>query len=605
MRLKGLLARIALMTGATLVGLWPLFAQAWWNDQWSYRKGLTLDTGPQGAALGEALSDTAVLVRLHTGNFQYFLDVKDGGADLRFIAGDDMTPLDYHVERFDPINELAYVWVKVPRLDPNASGEKIWMYYGNPVATAGADPGGTFDTPTGLVYHFGDQGGVPQDATAYANHATAFGGLMTPASIIGGGARFLGDGSLEIPASPALALDPANGWTFSTWVKLDGPVEQALLMDWPADTGRLQLHIDATTAYAGFTPTGGAGVETPRLAALTPGTWHHLALVAGAGRLAVYLDGSEAAAVETPLAPLSGPITVGSAAGGGQYFSGELDELRIANVARDPQWLATAAGSQGANPRLLSYGVDESPDSAGGESAEEGGHGGSFGLIFQSVFGNQGAIVEQVVIGICVLMMFISLLVMLFKSLYLSAAASANRRFLRAFAKLGTEEDLAALVGQKRHRKSPLYQLYCQGMEQVRLRRSPSVGAAAAGLDAKGMTTIKAAMDAVQVREGQRLNAQMVLLTIAISGGPFIGLLGTVVGVMVTFAAIAATGDVNIAAIAPGMAAALLATVAGLGVAIPSLFGYNYLGSRVKEISADMQVFSDELVARIGEAYGR
>ena len=84
------------------------------------------------------------------------------------------------------------------------------------------------------------------------------------------------------------------------------------------------------------------------------------------------------------------------------------------------------------------------------------------------------------------------------------------------------------------------------------------------------MTVVRAAMDAGQmVREGQRLNDKLVLLTIAISGGPFIGLFGTVVGVMVTFAAIAATGDVNIATIAPGMAAALLATVAGLGVAIP------------------------------------
>src|SRR5262249_14063222 len=61
------------------------------------------------------------------------------------------------------------------------------------------------------------------------------------------------------------------------------------------------------------------------------------------------------------------------------------------------------------------------------------------------------------------------------------------------------------------------------------------------------------------------------------------GLLGTVVGVMITFAAIAASGDVNINAIAPGTAAALVATVAGLGVAIPCLFGYNYLNTKVRK----------------------
>ena len=91
---------------------------------------------------------------------------------------------------------------------------------------------------------------------------------------------------------------------------------------------------------------------------------------------------------------------------------------------------------------------------------------------------------------------------------------------------------------------------------------------------------------------------------IAISGGPFLGLLGTVVGVMITFAAIAAAGDVNVNAIAPGIAAALLATVAGLGVAIPSLFGYNYLAARIKTLSADMQIFVDEFVTRAAESHG-
>ena len=102
------------------------------------------------------------------------------------------------------------------------------------------------------------------------------------------------------------------------------------------------------------------------------------------------------------------------------------------------------------------------------------------------------------------------------------------------------------------------------------------------------------------MRENQKLNSQMVLLTIAISGGPFLGLLGTVVGVMITFAAIAATGDVNVNAIAPGIAAALVATVAGLAVAIPALFGYNYLSRASRRISADMHVFIDEFVAKHG-----
>ena len=128
-------------------------------------------------------------------------------------------------------------------------------------------------------------------------------------------------------------------------------------------------------------------------------------------------------------------------------------------------------------------------------------------------------------------------------------------------------------------------------------------GARAGTLSAQSIEAIRATMDASLVRMTQQLGAQMVWLTICIAGGPFLGLLGAVVGVMITFAAIAASGEVNINAIAPGTAAALVATVAGLGVAIPCLFGYNYLNSRIKNIVADMRVFVDEFVTRIAETY--
>jgi biopolymer transport protein ExbB len=93
-------------------------------------------------------------------------------------------------------------------------------------------------------------------------------------------------------------------------------------------------------------------------------------------------------------------------------------------------------------------------------------------------------------------------------------------------------------------------------------------------------------------------------LSNAIAGGPYIGLLGTVLGIMVVFLGTAMAGDVNINAIAPGMAAALLATAMGLFVAIPALFGYNRLITRNKEVSADMRVFVDEFITRLAEMHG-
>ncbi|MEI9896979.1 MAG: MotA/TolQ/ExbB proton channel family protein [Chthoniobacter sp.] len=119
----------------------------------------------------------------------------------------------------------------------------------------------------------------------------------------------------------------------------------------------------------------------------------------------------------------------------------------------------------------------------------------------------------------------------------------------------------------------------------------------------RALQAIRASLDGGMARESQRLNAHMVFLTIAIAGGPFMGLLGTVIGVMITFAEIAASGEVNINAIAPGIAAALIATVAGLVVAIPALFGYNYLISKIKEVTVTAHVFIDEFVTKMAEFY--
>jgi biopolymer transport protein ExbB len=72
---------------------------------------------------------------------------------------------------------------------------------------------------------------------------------------------------------------------------------------------------------------------------------------------------------------------------------------------------------------------------------------------------------------------------------------------------------------------------------------------------------------------------------------------------MITFAVIAKSGQVEVNSIAPGIAGALLATVAGLAVAIPALFAYSYISSRIKDAISDMEIFIDEFVARIAEVY--
>lgn len=97
--------------------------------------------------------------------------------------------------------------------------------------------------------------------------------------------------------------------------------------------------------------------------------------------------------------------------------------------------------------------------------------------------------------------------------------------------------------------------------------------------------------------ENNRLNDRMVWVTVAISGAPFLGLLGTVVGVMMTFATVAATGDVNVNTIAPGVASAMATTVVGLIIAIPCMFGYNYLATLISKRMSAMEVYADQLLS--------
>jgi biopolymer transport protein ExbB len=231
-----------------------------------------------------------------------------------------------------------------------------------------------------------------------------------------------------------------------------------------------------------------------------------------------------------------------------------------------------------------------------------------------------------VIIGILGVMFVISWMVMIVKAIVLNRVASENKKFQQAYSQL-TAQDLDKLntedvEGDEDYDESPLllsftgkhgaftgstiYRIYHVGVEEMnrRLKKAESAsGNTNQILTVQAMNSVKATMDATLIRELQKLNSQMVLLTIAISGGPFLGLLGTVIGVMITFAAIAVSGEVNVNAIAPGIAGALTATVAGLIVAIPCLFGYNYLGGRIKEITADMHVFVDEFVAKLTEQH--
>lgn len=271
-------------------------------------------------------------------------------------------------------------------------------------------------------------------------------------------------------------------------------------------------------------------------------------------------------------------------------FNGAIDELRLSKVARPAGLLLADAAAQGAESKLVVYGVDE----------EQSGFGfGSLGFLLKAV-----PVDAWVIIAVLVLMMFQSWIIMIRKNRMVSRVSSANQLFREQFARVGTRLEMFAddreLAQRLEH--SSLWRLYQVAVQEIRTRREQ--GDDTSSVSAATIEAIRCSMDGVRTRENQQLSSKLSTLSNAIAGGPYIGLLGTVLGIMVVFLGTAMAGDVNINAIAPGMAAALLATAMGLFVAIPALFGYNRLITRNKEVSADMRVFVDEFITRLAELHG-
>ena len=610
----GRLAAGFLFSAAFLIQA-PAFAEGkWWNDQWAFRKEITFDLTPTGGAIAGTANDVPVLVRLSLGNFPYFNDTKPDGSDLRFLAADDKTPLKFHIERYDAQAQMAFVWVTVPHLAGGVNTDKVYLYYGNKEAQAGADVAGSYDKSQALLYHFGAAATAAQDATAYKTEPTKFSAEVNPASLIGAGVKLGGAQSITIPATASLRLLPAQGITMSAWVRIEAAQSQGYVADLAEGPRELTLGIEGQQAFARYTD--GTPVQVASTAALSTGEWHHLALVAGGGQLKLIVDGEAAGNTPVTLNEIGGTLTVGGSAAGGNYLTGELDEFAVSNIARSDDYVKAAARSQGVVAPLVVYGGDASKESDASTSY--------IGTTLRSV-----TVDGWVIIIILVILFFLSLAIMTGKFVFLNRVGRGNSQFLKRFRKMRDDPSaLEKIVGPKANDadedageaklpslfdkedpetfgSSTLWRLYHHGMRETMKRIEGQTAGAArvTTLSAQSIEAIRATLDATHTRMTQQLSAQMVWLTISIAGGPFLGLLGTVVGVMITFAAIAVAGDVNVNAIAPGTAAALVATVAGLGVAIPCLFGYNYLNTRIKEINADNHVFVDEFVTRIAETY--
>jgi len=207
----------------------------------------------------------------------------------------------------------------------------------------------------------------------------------------------------------------------------------------------------------------------------------------------------------------------------------------------------------------------------------------------------------MVTMTLLALMSFASWTVIVGKALRLRKQRKLAAAFYQAFA---ATDDPFELLGQEKDeafKGAPPYTLYsyaCQEMQDQLIRFAPKEKTnGSRRAPHKVLSAVRAAMERAMGDEQVRLNAGMVILALAISGGPFVGLTGTVFGVMEVFSGVAQAGQANLSAMAPGVAGALINTVLGLVVAIPALFAYNMLSTQIGALQLDLTNFASELEA--------
>ncbi|OUV39442.1 MAG: biopolymer transporter ExbB [Opitutia bacterium TMED102] len=216
------------------------------------------------------------------------------------------------------------------------------------------------------------------------------------------------------------------------------------------------------------------------------------------------------------------------------------------------------------------------------------------------VWNQAGAPGKTIIILLGLLSIFVWT-VMLQKGLQTRKARKLNRLFVDEF---NHHDGVLVIHDRDIHVEGcPLFNLYDNGCKDLlsRLKNSGNEGE----LDSqpyatlKSMEHVKRTLESDVAKESLKLESGLILLAIAVSGAPFVGLLGTVWGVMDVFSAAAQEGNANLTTVAPGVAAALATTVAGLLVAIPSMVGYNWLVHNLRVFTVELDNFAQELASRM------
>jgi biopolymer transport protein TolQ len=205
------------------------------------------------------------------------------------------------------------------------------------------------------------------------------------------------------------------------------------------------------------------------------------------------------------------------------------------------------------------------------------------------------------ILGVLVFMSLVSWAIIFRKYRLFKAVKYDNDTFLQHFKR---SRSLIEAAGQaKTYKLSPMAKIYEAGLYELsdlkqRKNEAGGLQEKIVPLTTEDFEIVEMSMERSLTDEMGKLEQQVIFLATTGSSAPFLGLLGTVVGIMDSFWSVGQTGSASLAVVAPGIAEALLATIVGLGAAIPAVIAYNWANNSTKRINDRSYTFILDFVAR-------
>jgi biopolymer transport protein ExbB len=250
---------------------------------------------------------------------------------------------------------------------------------------------------------------------------------------------------------------------------------------------------------------------------------------------------------------------------------------------------ATAASSAAASSAAGTAAAGDSTGAPAADAKEK--------LTIVSMFLNASLVVKAVIIGLALASLF-SWTLLLTKMLEFGGLNRQSDRFLEAFRGARSIADINRIATSDEFEGNPMADMAAAAATEVELSRQAGLNVVGEHRDSTIMRS-GSAVQAVQASLSKRLSSGMQFLASVGANGPFIGLFGTVYGIMTSFINISNTNTTNLAVVAPGIAEALLATGFGLFAAIPAVIFYNYFQTRISGYGTRSEGFVAELVNAI------